>query len=290
MSSAEKDMTRHLGEEHSYYPGMQRGWGCAVWRGMAVELIHSRQLIWRLFRRDFTARYKQTVLGVAWALVMPLIVVGTFVMLNRSGVLNIGDTGIPYPVYALLGLTIWQLFGSGLTACSAAIVSGGAIVVKINFPKETLVIGALGEAVVELLVRMVLLVAVFAIFHVTPHWTVVFFPLTLLPLALFTLGIGFMLALLNVISRDVPNVVTLLTTFLMFLTPVVYPSTGKGLFGAITTYNPLAAMVTAARDTVVTGYLTQPVQFAWASVLAVFIFLLSWRVFHMVEPRMAERV
>lgn len=277
-------------EERIYTPNQTAGWGPSVWREMVGELVRSRELAWQLFMRDFSARYRQSVLGVLWALILPLIAVGTFVFLNRSGLLNVGDTGVPYPVYALLGLTIWQVFSGGLTISSNAIVAGGSMVVKINFPKETLVIAAMGQVIFELLVRLVLLAIVMAIFQVTPKWTVVFFPFTLLPLLMLTLGLGFFLSLVNVLLRDVPNVVTLATTFLMFLTPVVYPVPETGPLAALMAVNPLAGLVRASRDMVFTGYLTDPVGFAWASALAVVFFLFAWRVFHLVEPRMAERV
>ena len=273
-----------------YRPHQQVGWGLSIWREMAMELLRSRELIWRLFLRDFTARYKQSVLGILWALIMPLAMVGTFVLLNRSGVLNIGELDIPYPAYALLGLTVWQIFAGGLSACSNSIVAGGSMVVKINFPKETLVIAALGQAVVETLVRLGLLVLVFALYRLVPHWTTVFFPLVLFPLLLLTLGLGLLLSLLNVLVRDIANIVTLATTFLLFLTPVLYPVGKEGVLAIVTAYNPLAALVTGARDVVVTGYLTEPLQYAWASGLSLVLFLVSWRLFHMVEPRMAERV
>ena len=277
-------------EVHVYYPGQQAGWRFSIWGEMVAELARSRELIWRLFVRDFTARYRQSVLGVSWAIIMPLAAVGTFVVLNRSGVLNIGDVDIPYPAYALLGLTIWQLFAGGLVACSNAIVAGGSMVVKINFPKETLVIAALGQALVETLVRSVLLVIVFALYRLVPAWTIVLFPLSLVPLLLLTLGLGFLLSLLNALLRDVPNIVTLATTFLLFLTPVLYPSPPSGLFSTIAEYNPLAALVTASRDLVVTGYLTQPTRFAWAGALSLLVFVVSWRVFHLTETRIAERI
>ena len=277
-------------EVHIYRPNQQRGWGLRVWREMMSELVRSRELIWRLFWRDFSARYRQSVLGVLWALIMPLVTVGTFVFLNRSGLLNIGEVDMPYPAYALLGLTVWQFFAGGLTATSNAIISGGRILAKINFPKETLVIASLGQAVVDTLIRLLLTVLVFAWLGVVPRWTAIFFPLALLPLVLLTLGLGFLLSLLNALLRDVASIVTLVTTFLLFLTPVLYPEPGQGLLSLVSAYNPLAALVTGARDVVVTGYLTHPDRYLWASALALFVFVASWRLFHMAEPRMAERV
>jgi lipopolysaccharide transport system permease protein len=273
-----------------YQPDAQAGWSAIVWREMAEELLRSHELIWRLFVRDFSARYKQSVLGVLWAVIMPLAVVGTFAFLNSSGVLNVGEVAIPYPAYALLGLTIWQMFAGGLAECSNAIVAGGGMVVKINFPKEALVIASLGQALVETLIRTGLLVFIFSYYRVMPQWTTVFFPVLLFPLLLLTLGLGFLLSLLNVLFRDVGHMVTLGTMLLLFLTPVLYPPADSGILAAVSAYNPLAALVVGARDMVITGHMTRPGQYARAAGFCLVLFLVSWRLFHLVEPRMAERV
>ncbi len=261
-----------------------------VWREMLIELIISRELIWRLFVRDFLAKYRQAVLGIIWALIMPLVMVGTFVFLNRAGLFNIGHTVVPYPVYALLGLSIWQLFATGLTACSNSILQGGSMVVKINFAKESLVIASLAQAIFEFLVRIGFLIAVFAIYKVVPAWTTILLPFTLIPLLLFTLSLGFLLSLLTALMRDIPNIVTLAITFLLFLTPVLYPAPKQGLFAVLNKYNLLSPLVTEPRNLVITGYIEQPSQFLVVSLFCLLLFALSWRIFHLVEPRMAERV
>jgi lipopolysaccharide transport system permease protein len=190
----------------------------------------------------------------------------------------------------LLGLTVWQIFAGGLTACSNSIVAGGSMVVKINFPKESLVLSSFGEALVETLVRMGLTIAVFTIYRVIPPWTALLFPLSLIPLVLFTLGLGFMLSLLNAVFRDVANVVSLASTFLLFVTPVLYPEPKAPIFKTLSAFNPLAALVSAPRDLVVKGYITQPVSYIIYSALSLLIFIVSWRLFHLSEIRIAERV
>ena len=257
---------------------------------MMLELGDSYELVWRLFLRNFKAKYRQTVLGFLWALIMPLLAVGTFVFLNKAGVLNIGEVDIPYPAYALLGLTVWHIFAGGLTASSNSIVAGGSMVVKINFPKEALVLSSFGESLFETMVRLALTAFVFAIYRVVPAWTSVLLPLALIPLILFTLGLGLMLSLLNAVFRDVVNIVSLSTTFLLFVTPVLYPEPKAAFFKAFTAFNPLSALISAPRDLVIKGYLTQPDSFFFYSGLSLIVLLVSWRLFHLAEIRIAERV
>jgi lipopolysaccharide transport system permease protein len=274
----------------TYSPGQNNGWGFRVWLEMFSELTDSHELVWRLFLRNFKAKYRQTVLGFLWALIMPLLAVGTFVFLNRTGILNIRKIDIPYPAYALLGLTVWHIFAGGLRDCSNSIVAGGNMVAKINFPKEALVLSSIGETLVETMIRLALTAFVFALYKVAPAWTVILFPLTLIPLLLFTLGLGFMLSILNAVFRDVANMVSLSSTFLLFITPVLYPEPKTVFFKSFMVFNPLAALVTAPRDLVVKGYLTQPFSFWFYSVLSLIIFIISWRLFHLAEIRIAERV
>jgi len=262
----------------------------AVWKEMVLELVRSRELIWRLFLRDFKARYRQSLLGMSWAVINPLITVGVFVFLNRSGVMNIETSDVPYPVYALLGLTVWVVFSKGLAACTNSIVSAGAMVVKINFPKISLVIAAMGEAMVEFLVRIILTAIVFTVFGVVPSKMALLFPFMVLPLFLLTWGLGFFLALLAGLFRDTVNLVTLLTTYFLFLMPVAYPPPPTGIFVTINQWNPLSHIIISCREMVLYGLISDLPGYAWSSIFCVAVFLLSWRMFHMVGTKIPERI
>ncbi len=274
-----------------YQPDKQLHMGFwAVWKEMFVELARSRELIWRLFLRDFSAKYKQSLLGVSWAAINPLITVGVFVFLNRSGVMNIQTADVPYPVFALLGLTIWVVFSKGLAACTSSIVSAGSMVVKINFPKISLVIAAMGQAIVELLVRIGLTIVVFIIFGVMPSGMALLFPLLILPIFFLALGLGFFLALLAGLFRDTVNLVTLLTTYLLFLMPVVYPPPESGILGIINQWNPLSIIIVSCREAVLYGSIPNLGGYMWSSIFCLVVFLISWRLFHLVETKIPERI
>ena len=262
----------------------------ALWQEIFSSLMQSRGLIWRLFLRDFRAKYRQSFLGILWAVLNPLITVGVFILLNKSGVFNINESEIPYPAFALVGLTFWALFSTGMVTCCNSIVQAGGMVTKINFPKSSLVIAAMGQAVVDFLVRLILTSIVVIIFQVIPCWTVIFLPFAAIPFFLLTLGLGFFLALLNGIFRDVANVVVLLTTFLLFLSPVLYRVPDKGLLMVISRWNPLAHLLIACRDLVFSGSISNPLGFSISYLVSVLIFLFFWKFFYIVEPKIAERV
>lgn len=271
-----------------YTPNGHLGYGWSAWSKMISELWDSRELSWRLFQRDISARYRQSVLGYIWAIAPAIITVFTFTWLNRAKVFAIGETSLPYPVFVLLGMTVWQLFASGLTSATQSLVSAGSLVAKINFPRETLVLAAFGQSIFEFLIRAVLLVAAFAIYHVVPMWTIVFVPFILIPLCLLTLGMGFMLALVNGVLRDAGQIIGFLLTFWMFLTPVVYPA--KGGASLIYTLNPVSPFVIAAQDLTTRGHLTHPNSLILGSVVSLVVFLIGWRVFDLAETRIGERI
>jgi lipopolysaccharide transport system permease protein len=273
-----------------YKPDQNRGWGISVWITMFRQLVASRELIWRLFVRDFSARYRQSLLGVLWAVLLPVFAVGTFMVLNASGVLDVGSTEAPYPAWALLNLTVWQVFAAGLAATTGSIVAGGSMVVKINFPKSALVMASLGNVLVETGIRLVMIVGVFAWYGVTPKATAFLAPLVLVPVLALTLGLGLVLSLFNALLRDVIHVVTVGVTFLLFVTPVLYADPGQGLLSRFNTVNPMAIFVDAARELVLVGGLEDPGRFLWFTTAAVALFLVAWRLFNLVEPRMVERV
>jgi len=270
-----------------YEPNKHLKLGIRIWPVMFRELLNSRELIWRLFIRNFVAKYRQTVLGYVWALIMPFVAIGTFVILNRSGILNIEKTDMPYPLFALIGLTVWQTFAIGLVSGTNSIVAAGSMIAKINFPRESLVFASMAQSIFELFIKMVLIVFCFFIFQFTPHWQVILFPLAILPIIILTLGLSLILSLVNGLLRDTANIISLLTTFLMFLTPVLYPiDDSKFLFKI----NPLSVLINAPRDLVTYGRITQPVYFIIATISSILIFLIAWRIFHVAETKIPERI
>lgn len=137
-----------------YQPNRNVTSSFSIWKEMFSELSQSKELIARLSMRDFSARYKQSVLGILWTFIMPLFTVGTFVYLNYSGVFNLGETSIPYPAYALLGVTLWQLFATGVTACTGSLAGAGNLIGKINFAKESLILSSLSQTIFDFLIRV----------------------------------------------------------------------------------------------------------------------------------------
>ena len=270
-----------------YSPNGVRRNGISGWRIMFAELIESRRLIWLLILRDISVRYRQSILGYVWAVIPQLATVGIFAFLHASRVLPIGTTRIAYVAYALWGISVWQLFAGCLSSCTTSLVSSGTLVTKVNFPREALVIAALGQPVFDFFVRLVPVVAVFVWYGVTPSWGVVLVPFVLVPVMLLALGLGFVLSITNLVIRDTGNALGTVLTIGMFLTPVLYPPPVRWPFFLVNLLNPLSPLLTASQDLIADGYLSRPEMFAAASVLSLALAIGGWRAFRVTIPRVA---
>jgi len=254
------------------------------------EFKKNRWLTYQLFKRDFFALYKQSFIGVLWAFIIPLVSVGTFILLNRSGIFSIGDINVPYPIYAILGMAFWQLFSTGLITSSNSLVKAGSMIAKINFSKKSLVIASAGQSIVSFLIQLILVIILFIYYKITPSTVMLLIPLFMIPIMLLTLGLGFILSLLNGIMRDIGNILSVLITFLMFLTPILYAKPSTGMLARITNYNLLYYLVSAPRELVLTGTISEWKGFLISSAISIIIFIACLIVFHLTETRVAERI
>jgi len=280
-----------MDKEKVYLPdnALQNGY-FHILKEILRELIQNRWLIRQLFKRDILSLYKQSFLGFMWAFIFPLVSVGTFIVLNRSGIFNIGDSHIPYPVFAITGMAFWQLFAMGLIAASASLVKAGSMIIKINFSKKSLVIASLGQSLIAFFAQILLVAVLFGVYGYTPDWKIVFLPLFALPIIMLTLGLGFLLSILNGIVRDIGNVISILITFFMFLTPVLYPLPTSGALEDLSRINPMYYLTSFPRDMILRG---ESELFAgyWTSALSsFFILLVCLFIFHLTESRVTERV
>ncbi|MCP4149070.1 MAG: hypothetical protein GY757_15080, partial [bacterium] len=145
-------MTQTTLEIKTYEPDnvLKQGY-FAIFKEIYRELVRNRWLTLQLFKRDLLAVYKQSFIGLLWALIIPLISVSTFVILNRAGIFALGEIKVPYALFAILGLAFWQLFATGLIASANSLVKAGSMIVKINFSKKSLVLASMGQSLISCL-------------------------------------------------------------------------------------------------------------------------------------------
>lgn len=262
-----------------------------VWKQLFAELRSSWNLGFRLFLRDFTSKYKQSLLGLSWVMLLPLFTVLVFVIMNRSGILNIRNTGVPYPVYALFGISLWSLF-TGLTASISGIVGQtGGLITKINFPRIALIQSPILTSIIDLVIRFILLFIVMAYYNTMPSIIGLFlFPLSLLPIFFLSAGIGMFFSIIGAVFKDIPNFINMFMSIAMFLTPVMYPLPESGILQSINKYNPLFYFIEVPRNLFFSGTFRYSIAFVLFSLISLFIFFMGWRFYHVAMNRIVEKV
>ena len=274
-----------------YEPNYLTKAGIRVWIDMLRELIEYRGLIWRLIIRDISARYRQSVLGIFWSFLTPLLMTIIFLVLKNNKILPIGETVFPYVAYVFFGQMIWLLFSQGLTTAANSLIASGSLLTKINFPREVLVISALGHTIFEFIVRIPLLMLIFLWVGFVPQPTIVLIPLVIIPLLFLVLGLGLILALVNAVIRDIGSMLSIILSVGMFASPVIYPPpTAWPLNFWINYANPVSGFLIAAQDLAARGYIADPAGYYSAVLFSMVTLLVGWRVFHITEPKIAERI
>jgi lipopolysaccharide transport system permease protein len=215
-----------------------------------ADLLHYRDLLYFLTRRDLSVRYKQTVLGVLWAILQPLLTMVVFSVFLGS-LAGVPSDGVPYPVFAYLGLLPWTYFSSAVTRGASSLVGHANLLGKVYFPRVLIPLSAVLAALVDFLVAAVILVGIMLYFGMVPAASAILLvPLSLLT-ALLALGVGMWLAALNVRYRDVQHATPFLMQIWMFATPVVYPnSLVPAEYRAWFHLNPMAGIIAAFRAAV----------------------------------------
>ena len=259
-------------------------------REMWRDLKASRELAWRLMVRDISAQYRQSYLGVLWAFLPPIATALVFVVLNSQKVINIGTTDIPYPAFVMFGTVLWQLFTKSLNAPLKAVGSAKSMLAKINFPKEALILSAMGQALFELGINLLILAAVFVIFRVPLTWGVLLAPLAVLMLMLLGITLGLLLTPIGTLYRDVSAAIGTITSLWFFITPVVYPPLQRWPFSLLSILNPVSPLLSGARDLATKGTLSDPILLAVVSVLTLLVLIFAWVLYRLAMPILIERM
>jgi lipopolysaccharide transport system permease protein len=257
-----------------------------MWR----DLASSRELAWRLFVRDTSAQYRQSILGYFWVFVPPLVASLPFVYLNSQGVVKVGATPIPYAAFAIIGTTIWQAFADALNAPLKTVTAAKVMLARINLPREAVLLSALAQVGLGFLVRLLLLAGVCLWFRIALPPTAVLFPLGILSLILTGFVLGIIITPLGILYSDVQQTLPIFTTFLMLLTPVVYPIPQSGLAAELARFNPLTPLVMASRDWLTVGHTSQTAGFVIVTVAVVAFLLAGWVLFRVAMPHLIARI
>jgi lipopolysaccharide transport system permease protein len=238
------------------------------------ELWSYRELLYFLIWRDVKVRYKQTALGIAWAVVQPLFTMVVFsVFFGKLG--KIPSDGIPYPIFAFAALVPWTFFANGLNLSSASLVDSANLLRKVYFPRLAIPIATVLSGVVDFTIAFSILLLLAAGYGIAPTANVVWLPLLLLLALATSLGVGLWISALNVQYRDFRYIIPFLTQVWLFATPVAYPSTLlPEPWATIYGINPMAGVISGFRWALL-GTQTAPGAMVLVSAAAALVILVS---------------
>jgi lipopolysaccharide transport system permease protein len=262
------------------------------WPHLAVsELWHYRELLTTLVWRDIVVRYKQTFLGIAWALLVPVFTATVYIVVFGKFA-DFPDGGLPYPVLVIGGVLPMQYFASALTTSSMSLAANLPLVTKVYFPRTLLPLAAVIVPMLDLLVGVPVLLVLMWIYETWPGGLeVVFAPLFLLLALVTALGAGLFLSAVNVRYRDVRYMIPVLLQVLPLLSGVMYavhslPTKWQWVLAV----NPITTVVSGLRWSVLDAVPPDPAQAALGTTVAILMFLVGLAVFRSSEPRFADTI
>ncbi len=252
------------------------------------EAFKYRELIYQLTRRDILTRYKRSVLGIAWTMLNPLgmMLVLTFAF---SKIFRFETAG-SYSTFVLSGLIVWNFFSQTTTACMNSLVWGGGLFQRIYIPRATFAISSMFTGVVNWLFSLVPLLAIILVIEKNLLWTVITFPLVLVLLVAFSLGVGLLLSALGIYFPDVVEMYQIILTAWMYLTPIIYPETVvPDQFLWVFKLNPMYYFVKLFRYAILDGKLPPSADLLPAVAFSLVVLVVGWVIFSYKSKEFAYR-
>ena len=285
MTSREPLREEYFGHGHVTVIQPSRGW-----RSLDLkELWAYRELLWVLTERDIKVRYKQTVLGAAWAVIQPLMLMVVFSVFFGK-LAKMPSDGIPYPIFAYCGLLPWTFFANALSSSAGSVVGSAHLITKVYFPRLLVPLSSIGSWLVDFAIATLILLALMFYYGIGWSWHLVAAPLLVLAIVFAALGAGTLLAALTVAYRDFRYVIPFLLQFWMFATPIVYPTTiVPERWQWVLHLNPMAGLVEGFRA----AFLDRPFDISAIAIsmaASIALFAVGVAYFEKVERRFADIV
>ncbi len=253
--------------------------------------IASKELIFQLYKRDFLMQYKKSFLGLGWMIFGPIMGVVSWVLMDSAGVLSPGDVGVPYPVYVLFGTSIWGLFMSFFTSTSQTLQIAAGFIQQVNFHHEALVFKQGLQNLTNFGISLIINIVVMLSFGVMPTGFILLVPLFIIPIFFLAASAGLIVSILSTLTSDVSRIASFFLSLLMFITPVIYDSSEKVVWlQQCNLYNPLTYLITAPRDLILTGTMSNPFYYIVSIVMAILLFMVALRFFYISEKKVIEKM
>jgi lipopolysaccharide transport system permease protein len=283
MSSSTETQEKYFGHQQVTVIEPPKGWRMLDWR----ELWAYRELLWVLTMRDIKVRYKQTVLGAAWAIIRPFITMVIFSVVFGQ-LAKMPSDGYPYPVFVYAGLLPWVFFAGAISASGNSLVGSAHLVSKVYFPRLIIPLSSVGAGLVDLLVSTGILLLMILWYGVGWSFNLLAAPLLLMGVVFISLGVGTLLSALTVAYRDFTHLTPFVVQIWMYITPVIFPvSLVPERWQWLLYLNPMTGLVEGFRS----AFLGKPFDLQGLAIsfsIAIAVFVIGVAYFEKVERRFAD--
>lgn len=251
------------------------------------ELWSYRELIASFVKRDIQVRYRQTIIGGLWAIIQPFstMVIFSFFFGHLA---KISGGGVPYTIFSYAGLLLWTYFTGAITASSGSMVASAGLITKVYFPRIIIPISATITGLLDYMVASVVLIGLMLYYQIVPTILIFLVPITLLLTWMLAMGMGFWLSAINVKYRDVGYVLPFFIQLMLFVTPVIYPSSIAPNFKFLLSLNPMTGIIDAHRAMILGGLPVNWESLGISAVMVAIILLSGSAYFKSVEKHFAD--
>lgn len=261
-----------------------------LFKEIIYDIKPARELGLQLAKRDIKAAYRQSILGIVWAFIPPIMTSLIWIFLNSSKTVAIKATPIPYPAFVLIGTLMWQTLTDAVNQPLRSVKSGKSILAKLNFPRESLLFHGFFTLLFNTFLKLVIIIAVLIVFQINPGWQ----GLAFLPMLIGLLITGFTLGLLampvGMMFGDIQRLIPFVMQFLMYLSAVIYPMPTEGKLMVLNQYNPFSYLIQTTRNLLTAQPLTHLMPTLGVLGVALGVLCLGVIVYRFIMPIIIERV
>lgn len=259
-------------------------------KSMARDFPQSTALAWRMFLRDTRATYRQSLLGYFWLFLPPLATVLIWVALNQSSLVELRAGEVPYALFVVTGTVLWTAFNSSVMAMQEIIGSARAMLSKVHFPHEALILTALAKAFMNSVIPAFLLLPALLIYHSSAGLSMLLFPMGFATIIVLGCAIGLFFVPIGALYGDVGRAIQLALRFGFFVTPVIYALPPSGFTRALLLWNPVTAPLVSSRAWLIGGESPLGMETLLVVAIALLLLFFATLVFKVVMPHLIERL
>ena len=254
------------------------------------KLYQYRYLLWMWIQRDIKIRYKQSLLGIAWAIIQPVSLMIIFSLIF-SYFVRMPSDGLPYPIFSYIGILPWTLFANSISFGVPSLVTNMNLITKIYFPREILSITPVGSGLLDFGLGFLVFFLFMFFYRVPLHWTILWVPFLMVIQVILTLGITLFASALNIFYRDIRFVVPLILQIWFYASPIIYSTSSvPGWLQGYYPLNPMVGIIDSYRRTVLLGQPPSLTYLMISSVLSILLFLGAYGYFKVVEWKFADMI